>query len=295
MCSDVQTGNALLLQAALEGKRRTVLRVGLLGLGVAIGRPSVAADPALRILAAASLKEAFDALVRPWARRSGVPPIVIYGGTPMLARQLEQGAPADLIVSADEAWMDRLALSGLIRRDTRRVLAGNRLVLIAPSRSKVAFALQPGMPIAAALGTGRLAVADVRTVPAGRYARAALESLGVWAPVSDRLAMTDNVRAALALVAREEAPLGIVYATDVRAEPRVRVVGTFDAALHPPIVYPMAVTTASTHPQAMAFLDWLGADEAGVILRDQGLTPSARLARSGSAKPVVGASDAAQS
>ena len=113
--------------------------------------------------------------------------------------------------------------------------------------------------------------------------------------MSDRLAMTDNVRAALALVAREEAPLGIVYATDVRAEPRVRVVGTFDAALHPPIVYPMAVTTASTHPQAMAFLDWLGADEAGVILRDQGLTPSARLARSGSAKPVVGASDAAQS
>ena len=140
MCSDVQTGNALLLQAALEGKRRTVLRVGLLGLGVAIGRPSVAADPALRILAAASLKEAFDALVRPWARRSGVPPIVIYGGTPMLARQLEQGAPADLIVSADEAWMDRLALSGLIRRDTRRVLAGNRLVLIAPSQSRKAIA-----------------------------------------------------------------------------------------------------------------------------------------------------------
>lgn len=260
-----------------------------------MGRPAVAAEPALRILAAASLKEAFDALVRPWARRGGVPPIVVYGGTPMLARQLEQGAPADLIASADAAWMDRLALSGLIRRDTRRVLAGNRLVLIAPSRSKVAFALQPGMPIAAALGSGRLAVADVRTVPAGRYARAALESLGVWAPLSDRLAMTDNVRAALALVAREEAPLGIVYATDARAEPRVRVVGTFDAALHPLIVYPVAVTAVSSHPQAMPFLDWLGSDEAGAILRDQGLAPPPRPAQSGTGKPTMGASDAAQS
>lgn len=283
-----------LMPAAFQ--RRRLVRLACLGglAGVATAatatRHALAKTSGLRILAAASLKDALDALSQQWAQRGHARPVVVYGGTPMLARQLEQGAPADLIVSADTPWMDRLEQGGLIRRDTRGVLAGNRLALIAPARSAAALALRPGMSIGAALGAGRLAVADVRTVPAGRYARGALESLGVWAQVSDRLAMTDNVRAALALVAREEAPLGIVYVTDARAEPRVRVVALFDEALHPAIVYPIALTAQATHPDAAPFLVWLRSPEALAILSAQGLTQP----RSASAGGAQTTRDAAQ-
>ena len=252
--------------------RRRLIWGACLGCVAAVARPALAADPGLRILAAASLKDALDALAQQWAQRGHARPLIVYGGTPMLARQLEQGAPADLIVSADALWMNRLDQGGFIRPESRSVLAGNRLALIAPARARTVLALRPGMPIGAALGGGRLAMADVRTVPAGRYARAALESLGVWDQVSDRLAMTDNVRAALALVAREESPLGVVYATDARAQPLVRVVGLFDEALHPPIVYPIALTARATHPDAARFLAWLRTSEARAVLAEQGLT-----------------------
>ena len=254
-------------------QRRRLMRLACLGGLASVAtvatatRQAFAAAPGLRILAAASLKDALDALAQQWAQRGHARPVIVYGGTPMLARQLEQGAPADLIVSADAPWMDRLEQGGFIRRETRGVLAGNRLALIAPARSTVALALRPGMPIGAALGAGRLAVADVRTVPAGRYARGALESLGVWAQVSDRLAMTDNVRAALALV-----------------------VALFDQALHPAIVYPIAIAAQATHPDAAPFLAWLRSPEALAILSAQGLTQP----RSASAGGAQTTRDAAQ-
>jgi len=232
---------------------------------------AVAADPGgLRIFAAASLKELLQALDERWVRQGGLPSTLALSATPMLVRQLEQGARADLVVTADAAWMDRLEQAGRLRAGSRGVLAGNRLVLIAPARSAAALRAVPGMPIAEALQGGRLAVADVNTVPAGRYARAALQSLGVWASVSGQLAQTEHVRAALALVAREEAPLGITYASDARLEPRVRVVAEFDPMLHPPIVYPMAVLADSRHPQAVAMLAWWASPQARSLARSLG-------------------------
>jgi molybdate transport system substrate-binding protein len=217
--------------------------VGALTAGAGAAR---AADTGPRVLAAISLKEVLDDLARSWVAQGGAPPVIAYGGTPTLVRQIEQGAPFDLVISADAAWMDTLEQSGRVLPGSRANFAGNRLVLIAAAASPLSLQAAPRFDLAGALGaSGRLAVADVRTVPAGRYARAALESLGVWSSVSQRLAMTENVRAALLLVARGEAPVGIVYATDARAEPGVKVLSVFAADAHPPIVYPMALAARS--------------------------------------------------
>jgi molybdate transport system substrate-binding protein len=223
--------------------------------------------------ATASLKTALDAAAAAWTAETGAAVSVSYAGTAALAKQIEQGAPADLFLSADVAWMDWLAGRGLIRPETRRDLFGNRLVLIAHDPGAPPVALAPGVDVAALLGAdGRLAIADVAAVPAGRYGRAALETLGAWEAVADRLAPAPNVRAALALVARGEAPYGVVYATDAAADPSVTVVGAFPADSHPPIVYPAALTAAGGSAEAAAFLDWLSGDAARPIFAAQGFT-----------------------
>jgi molybdate transport system substrate-binding protein len=210
------------------------------------------------VYAAASLKEALDELARRFEAQGGGRVVVSYGGSAMLARQIEKGAPAELFISADLEWMDYLAARRLIRAESRGNLLSNRLVLVAPAGSKTTLAVNPKFPLAAALGNGRLALADPDHVPAGKYARAALDALEVWNDVAARLARAENVRAALALVARGEAPLGIVYRTDARAEPRVRVVAEFPETLHPPIIYPAALVAGErSQAGAQAFLRYL--------------------------------------
>jgi molybdate transport system substrate-binding protein len=253
------------------------LAIGILVLGAGLGAATAPAAAetaemaAVTVFAAASLKTALDEACAVHDRETGMKTVVSYAASSALAKQIEQGAPADVFISADLAWMDDLAGKGLVRPDSRVNLAGNRLVLVAPAASDLALTIAPGFALAAALADDRLAVADVKAVPAGRYAKAALESLGVWSSVETRLAPAENVRAALAFVAQGEAPLGIVYRTDARAEPRVRVVGTFPAASHPPIVYPAAVTTASAVPEAArALLAFLRSAKGAEILEQNG-------------------------
>ena len=231
------------------------------------------------VFAAASLREALDAAAQVWVEGGRSRPSISYAGSAALARQIEQGAPADLFLSADEAWMDWLQARGLLRAGSRTALLGNRLVLIAPASAPATTPLRlaPGVALGAALGAqGRLAVAETASVPAGRYARAALEQLGAWPQVAGRLAQTENVRAALALVARGEAPLGVVYETDARAEPRVRVVDTFPAGSHPPIVYPVALIAGARSAQSEAFLEFLRSPAAATVFAARGFTVLAR-------------------
>jgi molybdate transport system substrate-binding protein len=224
----------------------------------------------LTVFAAASLQESLDAAAKLWTGRSGQPVVVSYAGSSALARQIEQGAPADVFVSADREWMDHLQERGLIDPATRSLLARNRLVLVAPSSSSTAVSLRPG-ELRAALGSdGRLALAETAAVPAGHYARQALQSLGLWAEVQDRLAESDNVRAALAYVARGEAPLGIVYATDAKAEPKVRVLARIPPEHHAPILYPIARLAAADAAHADGFLRFLAGPEARAVFADAG-------------------------
>lgn len=242
--------------------RRTVLAGGL----------ALAAGPALaqretRIFAAASLQTALTKVAAGY-RGPGSPLRISFGASSAMARQIAQGAPADLFISADAEWMDWLAQRRLIAAGTRRNLLSNRLVLVAPKRSDLALRIAPGMPLARALGSGRLAVADPVAVPAGKYGKAALAKLGVWDSVAGRLAPAENVRAALAYVARGEAPLGIVYATDAHAEPRVKVIGTFPASTHPRILYPAALTRATAAGRAV--LDYLSGPRAMSVFAAEG-------------------------
>jgi molybdate transport system substrate-binding protein len=225
------------------------------------------------VFAAVSLKGAMDEVGALVARRTGVTLTPSYAGTPLLARQIEAGAPADILVAADEQWMDYLAERRLIQPATRVDVVGNRLVLIAPKDRVPALKISPGFALAAALAGGRLAVADPVNVPAGRYGKAALTALGAWGSVAARLAPADNVRAALAFVARGEAPLGIVYASDVVADPGVRVVDTFPANSHPPIRYPAALTVRASK-DAAAVLAVIASPEArGIFLKHGFLAP----------------------
>ncbi len=212
----------------------------LAALAAALAFCAPARAGALTVFAAASLRGSLDDVVQAFESAGGTQVRVSYGASSALARQIEAGAPAQLFICADLDWMDRVAAHGLLRGPGVALLT-NSLVLIAPAASVPTLRIAPGFALAAALGGGRLAIADPRAVPAGKYARAALESLGAWTPVEARLAPAANVRAALALVARGEAPLGIVYRTDALAEPRVAVVDTFPASSHPPIVYPLGV------------------------------------------------------
>lgn len=244
-----------------------------LALGVAAAALPAQAQEArpVVVFAAASLQTALNAVAAEWRRETGRRVTLSYAASSALARQLEQGAPADLFASADLDWMDWAERRNLIRAGTRRTLLGNRLVLVeATDRPATTLAIAQGFPLAAAIGEGRLATGVPESVPVGRYAREALTALGVWDAVRPRLAGTDNVRAALALVARGEARFGIVYETDARTEPRVRVVGAFPAGSHEAIVYPFAVTATSTNADAGAFLAFLGSPAAIRVFEAEG-------------------------
>lgn len=242
-------------------------------LAAAVLAPAARAEaPAVRVFAATSLKDAFEAAAAAWQARGGGSAVFSFASPSTLAKQIEQGAPADLFASADLDWMDYLAERGLIDAATRANLLGNTLVLIAPADDRRPFTLAKGADLAAFVGDGRLAVGEVNSVPAGKYAKEALTSLGLWAGVESKLAQTDTVRAALALVARGEAAAGIVYGTDAKSEPRVRVIATFPADSHTPIVYPIARMAASANPDAAAFLAFLKSDDAAAIYRRYGFT-----------------------
>lgn len=240
-----------------------VLALGVLALS------RIAAADTVTVFAAASLKEALDENVKAYQIKVNDRIVVSYAASSALAKQIEAGAPADLFISADLDWMDYLEQRRLIRIDTRQNLLRNRLVLIAPADSKVSVNIAPGFPLARLLGDGRLAMANPDAVPAGKYGKASLEALGVWRDVQARVASAENVRAALVLVSRGEAPLGIVYRTDAAADPKVRVVGLFPENTHPPIIYPVAVT-AGGKPAAALFLRWLGEPEARAIFEKHG-------------------------
>lgn len=224
------------------------------------------------VYAAASVKDALDELSKRFEARGGGKVVVSYAASSALARQIEKGAPADLFISADVDWMDYLATRKLIRGESRLNLVANRLALIAPAGSKATLTIRPKFPLVAALGDGRLAMADSDNVPAGKYGKAALEALGVWGEVAPKVARAENVRAALALVARGEAPFGIVYSTDAAAERKVRVVGEFPANLHPLIVYPAAILADSRSKAAEALLRFLRSPEARVVWQRHGFT-----------------------
>ncbi len=218
--------------------------------------PPVAAAKAeqrVTVFAAASLTNALQDVGKAYTEKTGVAVVFSFASSSAAARQIEAGAPADLFISADTAWMDYLQQRGLIDARTRQDILSNRLVLIAPADSTVALRIAPGFALAAALGKGgRLSTGDPDFVPAGRYARLALSNLGVWNDVADRLLRAENVRSAMAFVARGEAPLGIVYQTDVGVENKVRVVDIFPTGSHPAIVYPAAIVTGA-RPGAAAF------------------------------------------
>ena len=226
-------------------------------------------DRPILVFAAASLKNALDGVAADYESATGNEVTVSYAASSALAKQIEHGAPADLFFSADLDWMDYLTEGKLIEPESRTTLLGNELVLIAPSDSAADVTVEAGFPLAEILGEGRLALGATASVPAGRYARAALESLGVWPDVAGRLAETENVRAAARLVSRGEAPLGVVYATDARADPGLRVLGVFPHDSHPPILYPVALTAAAA-PEAAAFLRYLASQAARARFEAEG-------------------------
>lgn len=240
--------------------------------GGAPHQPARAQGGDVLVFAAASLKTALDAVNARWQKETGRKAVISYAATSALAKQIEQGAPAALFISADLDWMDYLAGKNLIKADTRSNLLGNRIVLIAPRDKARAVEIKPGFDLAGIVGEGRLAIANVDAVPAGKYGKAALVKLGVWGSVSNKIAQAENVRAALLLVSRGEAPAGIVYQTDAAADPSVRIIGTFPESTHPPIVYPIAITAGATHPDAAAFLAYVKSAKAKPLFQAQGFT-----------------------
>jgi len=224
------------------------------------------------VFAAASLKNALDAVNAQWQKETGKKAVISYAASSALAKQIEQGAPAQVFISADLDWMDYLAGKSLIKLDTRSNLLGNRLVLIAPKDKAQPLEVKPGFDLAGRIGNGRLAVANIDAVPAGKYGKAALTKLGVWDSVAAKTAQAENVRAALLLVSRGEAPVGIVYQTDAASDPGVAIIGTFPEDTHPPIVYPVALTAGAANPDATAFLAYLTSAAAKPVFQGQGFT-----------------------
>jgi len=235
--------------------------------------PAIARADDVLVFAAASLKTALDQVAQDWRERSGKTVTVSYAGSSSLARQIEQGAPADIFISASVDWMDYLQSAEMLRPETRQDLLGNRLVLIAHGRGAIDIDLNSNTDLAGVLGDERLAMALVDSVPAGVYGKAALTSLGLWDAVSSKVAQTDNVRAALALVSSGEAPFGIVYASDAVADDNVSVVAVFAEETHAPIIYPAAIIATSAAPDASKFLDALSSPAAAEIFRAQGFMP----------------------
>jgi molybdate transport system substrate-binding protein len=265
----------VLPSAALAGgcaMQRVVVLVTCLLLAACAWADRGLAQERLVVFAAASLKDALDEINATYKQAKGADVVASYAGSSQLIKQIEQGAPADVFISADVESMDYGMEKKVVREATRINLLGNRLVLVAPAKAKTSNAtINPDLDLAALAGNGRIAVGDVRSVPAGRYAQAALQKLGLWAAVQPKLAMVENVRVALALVAREEAPLGIVYETDARAEPKVKVIGAFAPDSHSPVVYPAALTTTAK-AGATGYLEFLQSPAARAIFEKRGFT-----------------------
>jgi len=224
------------------------------------------------VFAAASLKNALDAVNEACAADVGGKATISYAASSALAKQIEQGAPADLFFSADLDWMAYLSEKNLTRKDTETKLLGNRIVLVAPASSDAKAEIKPGFDLAALLGDGKLAMANVDSVPAGKYGKASLEALGVWGKVEGNVAQAENVRAALALVSTGEAPLGIVYETDAAADKKVKIVGVFPADTHPAIIYPVAQLAEAKSDKAPAFENCLKTDAARKLFEEQGFS-----------------------
>jgi len=251
-------------------QRLARLLVALLILSGWSASPSFADDKILTVFAAASMKNALDEIDAAFTARSGVRVAASYAASSMLAKQIEQGAPADIFVSADTDWMDYATAKKTINDATRVNLLGNSIVLIAPKDSRIDnVTIGAGFDLARLAGDGRIATGDVKSVPVGKYAKAALEKLGAWQAAEAKFAMADSVRAALTLVARNEAVLGIVYATDAKVEPGVKIVGTFPADSHPAIIYPVAATTTAK-PEASDYLAFLRSPAAKAVLEKYG-------------------------
>jgi molybdate transport system substrate-binding protein len=236
----------------------------------AVFSPASAQEKSITVFAAASMKNALDDIDAAYTAKTGVKIIVSYGASSALARQIEQGAPADVFVSADTDWMDYAAGKKSINEPTRVNLLGNSIVLIAPKDSKIDNVnIGPGLDVAKLAGGGKIATGDVRSVPVGKYAKATLEKFGSWQAAEPKFAMAESVRGALALVARGEAALGVVYATDAQVEPGVKVVGTFPADSHPPIIYPVAATITAK-PESADYLAFLRSTKAKTIVEKYG-------------------------
>ena len=235
-------------------------------------RAALAQEKSITVFAAASMKNALDDVDAAFTKKSGVKVVASYDASSALMKQIEGGAPADVFVSADLKWMDYGSQKKLIKDDTRVNLLGNELVLIAPKDSKIGpVTIAQGLDLAKLAGDGRIATGDVKAVPVGIYAQAALEKLGIWSAVEPKMAMTANVRAALVLVARGEAPLGIVYSTDAKVEPGVKIVGVFPESSHDPIIYPVAAT-AGAKPDATPYLAFLRSQAAKTIFESYGFS-----------------------
>jgi molybdate transport system substrate-binding protein len=238
----------------------------------ALSAPVYAQEKSLTVFAAASMKNALDDVDAAFTKKSGIAVAVSYAASSALIKQIEEGAPADVFVSADLDWMDYGSQKKLVQDNTRMNLLGNRLVLIAPKDSQIGnITIGPNVDLAKIAGDGRIVTADVRAVPAGKYAKAAFEKLGIWSAIEPKLAMAENVRAALTLVARGEGVLGIVYETDAKVEPNVKIVGVFPEDSHPPIVYPVALTTTAK-ANAAGYLEYLRSQTAKSIFEHYGFT-----------------------
>jgi len=253
-----------------------LMRIALASTGIALLASNTAssafAEDRVTVFAAASLKNALDAVNAACEAAVGEKANVSYAASSALAKQIEEGAPADVFISADLDWMNYLAERKLVKPETELKLLGNQIVLVAPANSTASTKIEPKFDLSGLLGDGKLAMGDVKAVPAGKYGKAALESLGVWASVEGKVAQAENVRAALKLVAIGEAQFGIVYKTDASAEPGVRIIGTFPEDSHPPIIYPVAQTAGSRDDDTMAFLKCLQSEGARKLFEAQGFT-----------------------
>lgn len=250
--------------------RRTL--AATLGALVILAAPLRATADEVTVFAAASLTNALNRVAEAWTVETGHVAVLSYAGSSALANQIQQGAPADIFISASVDWMDAIEASGDLRAGTRRDILGNTLVLIAHGTGAPPVTIDESLDLAGMLGDERLAMALVDSVPAGIYGKAALTALGLWEQVEPLVAQSDNVRAALAFVAQNEAPLGIVYATDAAVEDNVTIIGTFPAGSHEPITYPAGITAQSTSPVAETFLAYLTSDDARAIWQEYGFT-----------------------
>jgi molybdate transport system substrate-binding protein len=271
-------GTSWRLGMKLRARNNMVLRCHVLALLVAASACTGLAPPAfaqeksvsVTVFAAASMKNALDDINAAFLKATGTKVTASYAASSALARQLEQGAPADVFASADLEWMDYSARKKTIKDDTRVNLLGNKLVLIAPKDSKIdKIEIGRGLDLTRLIGDGRIATGEVTSVPVGKYAKGALERLGIWPSMQNKFAMADNVRAAMALVSRGEAVLGIVYETDARIDPNVKIVGAFPADSHPPITYPVAATP-NAKPEAIAYLNFLRSNTAKTVFEQYG-------------------------